>query len=437
MSGFLGAIESVVTRGLGNWIAALRPASFRGVGFHVDSSGGTTGRRAALHEYPGRDVPYVEDLGRKAWSFTFDAYVIGPGHLLKRDLLLAACRAKGPGALVYPTMAAMQAVCVECSFTEQRHEGNYTGFRLAFAEAGQLLEPSAATSTVAGIEGAASKLVKSLGLDFAADFGKGLDTFLASSAVGDVLSFTTQVTSLANMIPGADKLGLTTALNVMSGGAQALVYAPGLLNDGVQKVTQLFGENGGFATTWRSMASLGSSFTSHTVPGVPAAGGPPTRAAPSLPYVGARADSTGATATQGRLTEAANAFAFQNLVRRAALVEVAYATPNLPLTSAQDAALAREQIVALFDAAREDAAAAGNDDTYVNLAETENAVIADLTRRMLQLPVITSFHTARSTNALTLAWRMYQDANRGDDVVARTAAINPAFLPTSGLVLAS
>ncbi|WP_414639777.1 DNA circularization N-terminal domain-containing protein, partial [Arenibaculum sp.] len=36
--------------------AALRPASFRGLAFHVEASTGRDGRRLAVHEYPGRDL---------------------------------------------------------------------------------------------------------------------------------------------------------------------------------------------------------------------------------------------------------------------------------------------------------------------------------------------------------------------------------------------
>ena len=42
----------------------LQKASFRGVPFEVTSASLTAGRRTVVHEYPQRDKPYVEDLGR-------------------------------------------------------------------------------------------------------------------------------------------------------------------------------------------------------------------------------------------------------------------------------------------------------------------------------------------------------------------------------------
>ncbi|WP_431355959.1 DNA circularization N-terminal domain-containing protein, partial [Algimonas porphyrae] len=49
-----------------SWRDQLEKASFRGVPFHVSRSGGEVGRRVQLTEYPLRDRPYAEDLGRKA-----------------------------------------------------------------------------------------------------------------------------------------------------------------------------------------------------------------------------------------------------------------------------------------------------------------------------------------------------------------------------------
>ena len=52
------------------WKSKMGPARFRNVAFHL--SGHTRGspRRVAVHEYPGRDMPFGEDLGAAAAEFT-------------------------------------------------------------------------------------------------------------------------------------------------------------------------------------------------------------------------------------------------------------------------------------------------------------------------------------------------------------------------------
>lgn len=46
------------------WKYRLQDASFRGVPFKVEEESAGTGRRVETHEYPNRDKPYTEDLGK-------------------------------------------------------------------------------------------------------------------------------------------------------------------------------------------------------------------------------------------------------------------------------------------------------------------------------------------------------------------------------------
>ncbi|WP_270796216.1 DNA circularization N-terminal domain-containing protein [Aeromonas sp. QDB11] len=78
----------------------LQPASFRGVAFKVDSDDLQVGRRTVLHEYPGRDTPSVEDLGRETREYAISAYLIGHDFIAERDRLIEALEQAGPGDLV-------------------------------------------------------------------------------------------------------------------------------------------------------------------------------------------------------------------------------------------------------------------------------------------------------------------------------------------------
>ena len=83
-----------------SWRDRLLPASYRGVAFHVAShQSEAAGRRVAVHEYPGRDLPYAEDLGRRASEYTLQAYVVGRDYDRARDALVAACALPGAGRL--------------------------------------------------------------------------------------------------------------------------------------------------------------------------------------------------------------------------------------------------------------------------------------------------------------------------------------------------
>ena len=415
--------------GIGSWYALLRPASFRGASFHVEQSTAASGRRAALHEYPGRDIPYSEDLGRKQWTYTFSAYCIGTLYPMQRDALLKACIAKGPGTLVHPSFGSKQVLCTDCSITEERQSGNYCSFSMSFVEAGQLQEPNSTANTTSAVEGAADKTLTSSGSDFSSKFGVlGDIESTVTGAVKDVGKFLDDTMSLV-VSPLTDATNaLTSAVGDLGLNASSLVFNAPQLFAKVQGVTGAFGSSLGAAPVVSGMLTMGTLFSSHSVGSLFSSA--PTRrgrdATPSTPIM-----------SVGRQREADNAAAFQMLVRQSALVEVALAVPGLPLASTQDGADLRSAITTAFNAAQTDAGNAGLDDSYTALVELENAVIADITQRMLQLPSLTTYRVPRTFNAITLAWRLYQDAERCDELVDRTASINPAFLPRTGRVLSS
>lgn len=119
------------------WRDALRPASFRGAGFFVQVGSRGGGRRTVLHEYPKRDDPYAEDMGRRAKEFPVLGYLLGNNYLTQRDALEVALDAEGPGLLVLPTRSDIQVQCVRFVTTEREQYGGYCEIEMTFVEAGR------------------------------------------------------------------------------------------------------------------------------------------------------------------------------------------------------------------------------------------------------------------------------------------------------------
>jgi len=122
------------------WKIQLVPASFRGVVFHVDVGGRASGRRTVLHEFPKRDTPYAEDMGRMARKFPITGYVIGPDFRERRDDLIFALENPTPGELVLPTGlqgGVYTVVPTAYGVREQRQQGGMAQFDMAFVEAGE------------------------------------------------------------------------------------------------------------------------------------------------------------------------------------------------------------------------------------------------------------------------------------------------------------
>jgi prophage DNA circulation protein len=144
------------------WRERLVPASFRGIKFHVESAVTVRGRRIAVHEYPKRDTPYSEDMGRHTRRFNIQAYLLGANYDANRDLLQDALELEGAGMLTVYQVAAhawrLNVVVEEFSITEQRERGGFCMFEMRFVEVGTPANEVAFAQTQAVITDRAREL---------------------------------------------------------------------------------------------------------------------------------------------------------------------------------------------------------------------------------------------------------------------------------------
>jgi len=137
------------------WRAVWRPASYKGAGFYIEVGGKAGGRRNVHHEYPKRDDPYAEDMGRKQRKFHIQAYLIGPNYLGPRDRLIVVCEQEGAGLLVHPTLGQLMVVCDTYSVSETREKGGYCTFEMTFSEAGVAPSVNGYDATQGAVQAAA------------------------------------------------------------------------------------------------------------------------------------------------------------------------------------------------------------------------------------------------------------------------------------------
>lgn len=112
-------------------------ASFRGVPFFVEGSDQASGRRLVTYEFPFRDDPVVDDLGRRARTFSLGGQVLGDDYLTQKRALIAALEDDAePGELVHPFFAAtIRAHCESFTTRESKAEGGIARFSMQFREA--------------------------------------------------------------------------------------------------------------------------------------------------------------------------------------------------------------------------------------------------------------------------------------------------------------
>jgi prophage DNA circulation protein len=135
----------------------MTPASFRGVIFHIDSGSRASGRRSVIHEYPKRNDPYAEDMGRHAVRFQFAGYLIyrpsNPQYqyVQQRVRLVKALEEDDIGTLIHPVHGTWQVMCERYSMTETRERGGYTQFDMSFVQAGSPGNSVVKTNTLVNV----------------------------------------------------------------------------------------------------------------------------------------------------------------------------------------------------------------------------------------------------------------------------------------------
>ncbi len=381
---------------MATWRERLQPASWRGVGFMVDSDELSAGRRGQVHEYPQRDKPFVEDLGRKARKITFTAFVIGPDYMDRRDQLLKAVEEAGPGTLVHPQYGSLTVSLdpeADCRFSHTRDQGGMVTVQLAFVESGELAFPTARIDTAAKAWGQADILDGAAADDFSRGFVlDGWPDFVADGALADLqdgIAFAQRV------------LGGGFSTGNLSGQLSSLLHSPLSLAGRVQSLFQGFG--GGQGDAWA--LSNASAFQ-------------PSRAV--------------SVATPSRRREADNQAAIASLFRRASLAQATRAASVTSWPVRDDALSTRDALIGGYRA-EEDVTT--DDTVFRALTETRLATSRDIGERAKPLPQLRAVEPPGPVPALVLAYELYESTGREGDIVARNRIIHPGFVPRRPLLV--
>jgi len=150
-----------------NWFQQLRPASYRGLGFGVLTGDGKFGRRNAVHEYPYRDTPWVEDLGRSARRIIMQGFIVGDDVISQRDRMIAAVESPESAELVHPTFGRLKVALIDFGCHERWDNGRYFELNFSFIEAGERVFPAATSSTSDAVKNAADGADAAASQDFA------------------------------------------------------------------------------------------------------------------------------------------------------------------------------------------------------------------------------------------------------------------------------
>lgn len=391
------------------WRDQWQEASFRGVKFRFRSAAAALGRRNVVHEYPGRDDAYVEDMGRKAREFTFEAFVIGADYMRWRDQLEEACEKAGSGELVHPTRGRMQVAVQDCRPTENVDAGGMASYALTFVQDGGNLIPSVRVDTSAAVDIAGDNATDAAARDFSQKFKvDGMPDFVNNDAVATITAALDSIRAAANgMLPD---MSILPAFNAAAGGIlgklTGLMRLPTDLASGV--TGQIAGLRGLGMSPMSAFNALSTLF-------------PFGKLSQPIGYVPA------VPATPAGIQQEANWAAVQTLVRRAALIEAAKASAGVKYASREEAIALRDNLVAKLESESE--AESTPDPVYFALTDLRVAVINDIQTRSADLASLVQYTPRATVPAIVLAYQIYEDPARADDIVARNRVKHPGFVP--------
>jgi prophage DNA circulation protein len=438
MSGVLASVSGLLNSsagqgitgalgGLPDFLAAwsqVRPASFRGVPFVVDGAEGDGGRRIVTHEFPLRDKPFTEDMGRAAQRHRIRAFVIGDDYQSKRDALLKACQDNDSvGTLVHPWLGTRQCRAGRLRRSEAKDRGDYAAFDIEFVEAGDQASALSIWDTVGTVLHAALKILPIIKRAYAI-------ASLASKRPGYLAGFGA---SLFGQI-GESLLGLPPA--TLSGLRSTIAGMSGAFGDDSGAADAVNNAFQGVAINVVNSAAppvLPVDGVSLSVPVAPRGG---DLTGGLLALTGWGGDLPAVIAATPLLADmAAQQAAVVGLVRGAATVAVLQVYAAVDWPSAQAASAALTQVLSLIDARTADAADAGLDDLFFAWQAIGAMAVEDVARRAAQAPSLARYDLPGSLSSLELAQLLYGDAARAEELEGLNDAMHPAFMPRSGFRL--
>lgn len=401
------------------WRDTVTPASLDGVDFLFKTLATKIGRRTVLHEFPNRDEPFAEDLGRKAREYKIQAFIIGDNYPAERDRLMSVIEAGGDHTFSHAYLGSFTVkILGEVDVTESDEEGGMVRFDgLTLVESG-LAFPLVQFDTVARIQYIAddvdTKLAEKTKLSVLGAIGAVLKSIanglgVATSAMrkvnGQISAGLGTIDNITNAINEFEKEML-----VLLGTPQRLVNKlTALVRAAINLVKDFFPKNGGVDILDPVIDELGIVLSAFE----------------TLFHFVTTGDAI-PTPTDQSDKETGGHKAITDSVKTAAVTAVATVVVGLEVESADKALEIKQSFADKID----ELLATDMDPAILEaLATLKAALVKYFSTLAAQLPRV-SRHTPNYTApALVLASNVYGSGEFAEDLITRNRVRHPAFVP--------
>lgn len=359
---------------------------FRDAEFIVMAEDLEPGRRVTVHEFPKRDDPVVEDMGKKKHQYTLNVVVVGPDYDYARNKLIDALDQPGSGDLIHPTDGKLRVSIIDSRETQTTTEGGMARFTITYIVVGNHTYNFEQVDTAEAVAVEADKTLAECILDFSNNF--------------DVLN---QISDLVDEVQGYVEDVLSAVETVVSGITDpiaSLIRSPA-------EMASAFAD---------SLGSLSNSLQS------------PFRALDIYKTLFNNSIDTSSIqeTTSNRVTETNNIDAVEKLVKRISIAEAARTVSVATWQTVNDVIEIRD---AILDAIDDQMDTDLSDGVYDALSALRAALVEDVRIRVARLPQISHFIPNATLPAVVIAYHLHNDAARESEIISRNNVRHPGFVP--------
>lgn len=408
-----------------SWFDTMQQGSLNGIPFFADSSGAGGFRRNVIHRPYGVNYAVLQDTGTNPRSFVLDAYIVGPNYHIDRDRMEAVFRTVGPYRLVHHLRGGPIFVAHEGDpvFTETKEQGGMVRFSVTLVE---INRQSFGLESLPSPKQLTKALKQATQQSFIASYTKPKGGFFKK-----ILKAMYKAVTIMNSANG--KIAASAMVfTEFSAGIRAF-------NDQLDKFLsspQLFVS--GVFGVMSNLFNLFNLFQNGFVPT------PGKETIPPFGLIGTVVSAVGdfmamntkefdanqkkVKPTQGIIEYRASLEAVSLLVKVAAIQEGAavLVDPDTIYTSANEAEEARDKMAAYMDQLSFDYDMPP--EQLSSLRSLRTAVYRTLTDVAQNLPRLYTYTVTRNVPAVVLAYELYGDIRREDEIIAQNKIVDPFFV---------
>lgn len=393
-------------------------ASFRGVEFHVDEHETTGGRRVQNHEYPNRDENYAEDLGKVTPTFSFTAFLIGAKYKEQLDALIKACNTQGSGKLVHPNYGTKNVLCTNIAPKISSKQGGMATVELTFINAGSKAVPVTSIDLGGLLSSAANALTSSASLSF-------INNWVLSNGVAGLIE-------LINGIAEAAKSAIdniSAGIGYAEGMTSDIMTTTNRLVDVASKILQM-------KTKAKTLLSTPDEIASNicvVYNAISSLSGKNSQSFKTVQNLAKQSNKSerASTANADAIAEKRCMQQMEQLTKQIIVAEEANTILQIEFENSEEANSVLESFLADAEEIELFEDIEPTTEVMTAIRDLRENVIQYMNELVIKLPQTRTITLAEETPSLVLAYDLYEDLDRADEIEKKNKIPFPAFCPAN------